>query len=65
MDYRKEHTVYFEIFGKKMKTKVMAFNSDDAKNEVKKKIKFHKVIDNSKNCANFDGFFDMFKDLLG
>ncbi len=39
----KEYTVYFEIFGKKMKTTVRAFNEEQAKAFVKNKIVFHKV----------------------
>ena len=35
--------VYFELYGKKMKARVMAENENDAKKEVEKKIIFHKV----------------------
>lgn len=37
------HHVYFEIFGKKMKVKVMADNTAHAKKIVTEKIIFHKV----------------------
>jgi len=49
----KEYTVYFEIFGKKMKTTVMAFNEEQAKAFVKNKIVFHKV-----EKVKEDPFFD-------
>lgn len=39
----KDFVVYFEFYGKKMKTTVLAENEHDAKNKVKEKIKFHKV----------------------
>ena len=36
--------VYFEIYGKKMKVRILAENENDAKKEVEKKIIFHKII---------------------
>ncbi len=39
----KNYDVYFELFGKKMKTKVLAESEVKAKEEVKNKIIFHKV----------------------
>lgn len=38
----KKITVYFELFGKKMKTEVFAENNTQAMNVVKNKIIFHK-----------------------
>ena len=38
-----KYTVYFELFGKKMKTDVEARNEEHAKGIVKSKIIFHKV----------------------
>ncbi len=35
--------VYFELYGKKMKARVMAENENNAKEEVYKKIIFHKI----------------------
>ena len=40
----KQFTVYFEIFGKKMKTTVFANTEEEAKRKVKDKIVFHKVV---------------------
>lgn len=39
----KTYTIYFEIYGKKMKTTVEALNENDAKAKVKNKINFIKV----------------------
>lgn len=39
----RNYDVYFELFGKKMKTTVLAENEADAKTEVKAKIVFYKV----------------------
>jgi 1-deoxy-D-xylulose 5-phosphate reductoisomerase len=36
-------TVYFEIYGKKMKTSVEANNKEHAKQIIKDKIQFHKI----------------------
>ena len=38
-----KYTVYFEIFGKKLKTTVEAENESQAKQAVARKIKFHKI----------------------
>ncbi len=39
----KNYEVWFEVFGKKMKTTVTAENKVDAKIKVSEKIKFHKI----------------------
>lgn len=39
----KQYDVYFEIFGKKMRTKVVAENEAMAKKEIFSKIVFHKI----------------------
>jgi len=41
-----KYTVYFEIYGKKMKTTVEADSKSHAMEIVKSKIKFHDVIPN-------------------
>lgn len=48
--------VYFEIFGKKMKTRILAENEEKAKEEVKNKIVFHKV---EKSNEEFNQFMDI------
>jgi hypothetical protein len=40
----KNYIVYFEIFGKKMKTKILAESKEKAEQQVKDKIIFHKVV---------------------
>jgi hypothetical protein len=48
----KKFNVYFEIFGKKLKTEVEASSQEDAKKKIKNKIIFHKVektFDDNKN----------------
>lgn len=39
----REYIVYFEIFGKKLKTKILADNPTDAKKKITDKMIFHKV----------------------
>ena len=43
----KEYTIYFEIFGKKMKTTIYADSISEAKNKLKEKIIFHKIEENN------------------
>ena len=52
-----KYTIYFELFGKKMKTTIDAKSIEDAKQKVKDKILFHKIepdenIDFLKNIFN-------------
>lgn len=37
------YTVYFELFGKKMKTTIEAKSEEDAKYKIMGKIKWHKI----------------------
>ena len=53
----KQYTIYFEIFGKKMKTTIQANSELDAKQKLKDKIVFHKV-------EEFD-FIDSFRKIFG
>jgi len=39
----KEYTIFFELFGKKMKTTIHALSEERAKERLKEKIIFHKV----------------------
>lgn len=54
----KTFTVYFELFGKKMKHTLLAQSKEDAKYQVQKKIIFHKVIEEK-------SVFDNIMDILG
>jgi hypothetical protein len=57
----KNYTIYFEIYGKKMKSTVMAENEEKAKELVKSKIIFHKV---EKSKDEFNEVVNMMDDLM-
>ena len=48
----KNYSVYFEIYGKKMKAKVLAENMTEAQQKVKDKIIFHKTVSEGKDYFN-------------
>ncbi|MDX1285955.1 MAG: hypothetical protein R3182_13120 [Draconibacterium sp.] len=56
------YTVWFEIFGKKMKTTVPARTEKEAKEAVRKKIIFHKIECDNKTFV--DDAMDKLKDIL-
>lgn len=53
--------IYFELYGKKMKTTVLAYNETDAKKVVQEKIIFHKIVKKINNDFNDEDI----KDFLG
>ena len=55
------YTVYFEIFGKKMKYAVRATSEEDAKYQIMGKIIWHKVTTESMD----DGMLDSLKEMFG
>jgi len=57
----KNYDIYFEIFGKKMKTTILAQNEIDAKSELIDKIKFHKVEESKDDVFNqsMDGIAEL------
>ena len=57
-----KYTVYFEIFGKKMKHDVEAASEADAKRKVAERMIFHKVVEHSR-VENI--FVDMFNEMVG
>lgn len=62
----KNFEVYFELFGKKMKTTVLARDKDDAKESVQNSITFYKVEEKLKDVFNdcidmLDSMNDMLK----
>lgn len=57
----KNYTLYFEVFGKKMKTQVMAESEEKAKEAIKNKIVFHKV---EKSNDEFNKAVDLMDDML-
>lgn len=60
----KTWTVYFEFFGKRMKTDVKADSFYAAQCKVKDKIIFHKTVETKDEITDGD-FFEALKDLLG
>ena len=52
MKNTKNYSVYFEIYGKKMKANVMADSITKAQAKVKDKIIFHKTIASKKDYFN-------------
>lgn len=67
----KNFDVYFELYGKKMKTTVFADNETDIKKIVREKIVFHKIIekvnekvDEKKDIKDFLGNDDTFNNLM-
>jgi len=60
----KEYKVYFEIYGKKMVSKVKANNKEDARDIVLSKIKFYKIEPNEYDEIIND-HIDKIKNALG
>lgn len=52
------YTVFFELFGKKMKTTVLADSPEQAKQKVKDRIIFHKI---KPADDTFNNLMDLFK----
>jgi hypothetical protein len=57
-----KYTVYFEIFGKKMKASVEADSQEDAKYKIMGKIKWHKFV---KDDLPGGDVFENFKNIMG
>ena len=60
----KEYTIYFEMFGKKMKTSIIALSEEMAKDRLKEKIIIHKVEEIKKN-TDMNDIFKAFGDIFG
>jgi hypothetical protein len=58
----KNYDIYFEIFGKKMKTTTLAETMSEAKQNVINKIKWHKITEKPQVESNQD--FDAFKNIM-
>ena len=58
MKNTKNYSVYFEIYGKKMKAKVLAENMTEAQQKIKDKIIFHKTV------ADKEDYFNKSADML-
>jgi hypothetical protein len=62
----KTWTVYFELFGKKMKTDVQADSPYAAQCKVKDKIIFHRTIESqSQTPKNEEDVFNSIRDIFG
>lgn len=60
--FENKYAVFFEIYGKKMKTIIESFSEEEAKKIVQNKIIFHKVIkENSEYNDTIDQLNNMFK----
>ena len=59
-----KYTVYFEIYGKKLKTEVNAKNEMEAKETIKNKIIFHKL-ESGQNLDTLEKEFYDLCDKLG
>ena len=65
----KKHIVYFEMFGRKMRIEVTAYNQEHAKQQVIDKITFHKI-EEVKHASNFntdslpEGMRDIFNQIF-
>jgi len=61
----KNYIVYFEMFGKKVKTTILAKSTTEAKQNVINKIKFHKITENPEDEFNKGvDIFNKFNDIL-
>lgn len=52
MTTKKNYIVYFSIYGKKMKTTVLAENEKDAEEQVKKQLRIMSVVVKPKDAFN-------------
>lgn len=59
---KKPFTVYFEVFGKRMKTEVLANDKEDARYLVLGKVIFHKIEENKQSS---DEVVNNLKDMFG
>ena len=62
MKNSKNYSVYFEIYGKKMKAKIIAGSATEAQQKIKDKIIFHKTVIEKKD--KFNQAMDMMNDII-
>jgi len=60
----RNYEVYFELFGKKMKTTILAENEKQAQEKLKNKIIFHKIEKKNEEFNKSMDILDSFKDIL-
>jgi hypothetical protein len=56
----KEYTIWFEFFGRRMKTTVKAGSEAEARVQIRERIVFHKV-EKTENKTTLDDIFTSFK----
>lgn len=63
----RNYEVYFELYGRRMKTTVLAENEGDATSQILQKVKFHKVAkakDEFNEAADImDGFMNIINNI--
>lgn len=57
----KNYIIYFEVYGKKMKTTVFAGSEESAKDIVRSKVVFHKVVKKPDVFNEVSDLMDFFK----
>jgi cytochrome c biogenesis protein ResB len=57
-----EYTIYFELYGKKLKTTILAKSEEDAKKMILSKIVFHKIV--KENNKTFNQSKDVFNNIM-
>ena len=60
----KNFVVYFEFYGRKMKTTVLSDTEENAKKVIKDKIIFHKIEKQKSQFNKKSDLFDSFMDIL-
>jgi hypothetical protein len=60
----KTYTVYFELYGKKMKTSIEALDKSDAMDRIRKKIIFNKI-EPEINDVDFENAMDFLNKITG
>jgi hypothetical protein len=59
-----QFVVYFEVYGKKMKTKVEATTKLDAQQQVLNQVKFNLVQEENKKDDSFDDIIKQFMEII-
>lgn len=60
----KNFVIYFEFYGRKMKTTVLSDTEENAKKEIINKIVFHKIEKEKSQFNKYSDFFDNFMDII-
>lgn len=60
----KNFVIYFEFYGRKIKTTVLSDNEENAKKVIINKINFHKIEKEDSQFNKYSDFFDNFMDII-